>query len=179
MKNFKEVYKAIDGFPNYEVSNLGHIRQAKSKRILKVKIDRYGYAQVGLYQDGKQHWKTVHRLVAIAFIPNPLNKREINHISADPLTKLNNAITNLEWVTRKENMVDASAKGLCGRKKVLADEQVEWVRANYIPKDKEFGQSAMSRTLGVSQSLIWSIINETRAYAPKVAPFVTAPKLTA
>lgn len=70
-------------------------------RILKQSHNKKGYCQVNFVVDGKNKTFPVHRLVAKAFIPNPENKREIDHIDGDPS---NNHVWNLRWVTHKENM---------------------------------------------------------------------------
>lgn len=94
-----EEWRQVDGFA-YEVSSLGRVRNARTGHVLRPTTNGRGYIYVGLHRDGRQHSKRVHRLVALAFIPNPENKPEVNHIEHD-LT--NNAITNLEWATRIEN----------------------------------------------------------------------------
>lgn len=101
-KEEKEIWKEIDGFPDYEVSNLGRVCSFKKKypRIMKPGKSSSGYLQVILYTGGKGVRKTIHRLVAEAFVPNPENKPEVNHIDED---KKNNVAENLEWVTRREN----------------------------------------------------------------------------
>ena len=102
-------WKPCVGFPAYEVSNLGHVRNAKTKGILTpIKKERCSdYLSVNLFyidEDGhKRHqMMLIHRLVAMAYIKNddPIHKREVNHIDED---KENNAASNLEWCTRKYN----------------------------------------------------------------------------
>lgn len=97
----KEIFREIDGFPDYEISNLGRVCSFKGKypKILKPWKNQ-GYLTVGICTGGKQVKKTVHRLVAEAFVPNLKNKPEVNHIDED---KMNNVADNLEWVTPVEN----------------------------------------------------------------------------
>lgn len=86
----------------YEVSDLGRVRaiKANSSKVLAPILDKYGYVKVCLTKDGKQYNRTVHRLVALAFIENPNDKPQINH--KDEI-KTNNRVDNLEWSTSKEN----------------------------------------------------------------------------
>ena len=88
-------------FDRYEVSNDGAIRNKESKKILKTFINDKGYEIVSLWLNGKDKKFRVHRLVADAFIPNPENKAQINHIDGN---KLNNHADNLEWSTHSENI---------------------------------------------------------------------------
>lgn len=78
-------------------------------RIIKPQIDQDGYVTVKLTYEKKTKGYKVHRLVAIAFIPNPLNKPEVNHKDGN---KRNNTVDNLEWVTRLENVQHAKQTGL-------------------------------------------------------------------
>jgi len=108
-----EVWKPIRGLENlYEVSNFGRVRsldrmvnhrfgkQLKRGILLKPFRNRDGYLMVCLAKDGKEKKYTVHRLVAIAFVPNPNNLPEVNHKDEN---KTNNIWTNLEWVDSKTN----------------------------------------------------------------------------
>lgn len=96
-----EEWKTIKDLPNYDVSNFGRVRNNKTYRILKPKLIR-GYESVCLRKDNKNIYKRVNRLVAEAFIPNPLNKPLVNHIDYNPR---NNNVENLEWVTNSENQL--------------------------------------------------------------------------
>lgn len=101
----EEIWKIILDFPDYKVSNLGRIKSYKydkiNGRLLKLTPNKNGYIQVWLCNEhiGKKQIY-VHRLVAEAFILNPENKPEVNHINED---KENNEWYNLEWVTSEEN----------------------------------------------------------------------------
>ena len=87
----KEVWKTIEDFPSYEVSNLGRVRNKKTSKLLTLIPDKDGYLRVHLNND--KNVKRVHRLVAQAFIPNKTNKDQVNHKDGD---KTNNAVDNLE-----------------------------------------------------------------------------------
>ena len=97
-----ETFVKIDGFENYEVSNLGRVKNIKSGRILKPKLRRDGYLGFRLYENNKQKYLLLHRIIATAFIDNPEEKPQVNHIDEN---KLNNDLSNLEWCTAKENMI--------------------------------------------------------------------------
>lgn len=96
----KEIWKDVKGFEGlYFVSNKGNVKNNRGK-ILKPWFKRYGYLDLKLTKNRKQYHKQVHRLVAEAFIPNPKNKPQVNHING---FKFWNTVENLEWVTNKEN----------------------------------------------------------------------------
>ena len=100
------MWKTIQTEPNYEVNSKGDVRNKKTNHVKSIRLDRYGYKRVTLYPSGKTYF--IHRLVAEAFIPNPLNKPMINHIDNDAE---NNHVANLEWVTHSENMLHAQSQG--------------------------------------------------------------------
>ena len=103
-----EIWKDIKGDEGlYQISNFGKVK--RKNRILKNrKISQY--KGVALSKEGKVKNYTIHRLVAQAFIDNPKNKKEVNHIDGN---KDNNMVNNLEWVTRQENQQHAYDTGLC------------------------------------------------------------------
>ena len=127
----KEIWKIIDGYDNYAVSNLGQIKRLAhyttsaiwnsqigprfyKERILTKFIysgSRRSYKYITLTDsNGKQKLLSVHRLVAQAFIPNPNNLPEVDHINFDTF---DNRVENLRWVTSKENKMHkpSSSKG--------------------------------------------------------------------
>ena len=99
----EEIWKDVAGCDGlYQVSTYGRVKSLKygKERILKQNKNSSGYLTVSLYIEGKTFSKAVHRLVAIAFIPNQKNKGDVNHIDED---KTNNHLENLNWMTAKEN----------------------------------------------------------------------------
>lgn len=104
-----EVYKTIEDYPNYEVSNLGNVRNIKTGRVLRPSMNKGGYQYVGLCLNRKSKIHLIHRLVATAFIPNLNDKRTVNHING---IKTDNRVENLEWTTDSENMKHAYKTGL-------------------------------------------------------------------
>ncbi len=97
-----EIWKDIAGYEGlYQVSNLGNVKSfcKKTPHILSPATDRNGYSSVCLHIDGKKRTCTIHRLVAKAFIPNPDNKRDVNHLNG----------------VKTDNRVEKSGVGQIGR----------------------------------------------------------------
>jgi hypothetical protein len=94
-----EIFKNIKDYTNYSVSNFGNVKNNNTGKILKQSITN-GYTQVSLWKNGKGKHYRVHRLIALAFIPNPDNKSFIDHVDND---RSNNNIDNLRWCTNQEN----------------------------------------------------------------------------
>ena len=119
MSDNVEIWKPVVGYEGlYECSNLGNIRSLNYRHTntiknLSLSLNKDGYVQVKLWKNCKGKVLAVHRLVAEAFVPNPNNKPQIDHINTD---KTNNTVflnedgsvnyekTNLRWVTKKENI---------------------------------------------------------------------------
>lgn len=92
--------KQITNYPEYTIDTEGRVFSTRSNHYLNPIIKNTGYAQVNLSVNGKRKAFLVHRLVAEAFIENPLNLPEIDHINTN---KEDNRVENLRWCTRKEN----------------------------------------------------------------------------
>lgn len=170
-----EIWKDVIGYEGlYQVSNLGRVKSLphyeylkksdykrfKKERILKPFKAGANYLAVSLGRGRKEY---IHRLVAVAFIPNPLNKEEVDHINCD-IT--DNAMVNLKWVTRKENLNNPITKkrNSTSRKGWYQPKGKENKRSRPILQYslngefiKEWGsQREIKRTLGYSNGNIYN-----------------------
>lgn len=171
-----EIWKDVVGYEGfYLVSNLGRLKTVtrkvnhkhsgtitKTEKLLSKNISNSGYEMKCLYKNSSTKSVLVHRLVAEAFIPNPENKPQVNHING---IKSDNRVENLEWNTRSENMRHSYAKGLskCGIKhykakltplKVLAIKRLLRIK----PKTNKY---RLAEKVGVTNGVIYQIINGT------------------
>lgn len=98
------MYRDVKGFEGlYKISDDGKVYSVRRNIILKPKVDRYGYYRVTLW-NGKNNYRTIHRLVAEAFIDNPNELPVVNH---KDMNKKNNKVENLEWCSVRENTIHA------------------------------------------------------------------------
>jgi hypothetical protein len=129
-----EEYRIIKDYSNYEVSNHGNVKNSKTGRILVKCNHRNGYLVVNLVNEKNYKAVKIHRLVAIAFIDNPLNEKQVDHIDNN---KTNNCVTNLRWCTNAENQrnVGLSKNNKSGIKGISWDKvNKKWmveIRYNY------------------------------------------------
>lgn len=111
-----EIWKTVKYAPNYEVSNLGNIKNKKTNRLLTINYERLKKdnkrARPGLSHNGKIKGYYLHRIVAEHFLDNPDNLPEVNHIDGD---FYNNKLDNLEWISKLDNMRHASENKLMKR----------------------------------------------------------------
>ena len=125
-----ETWKKIEGFESYEVSDWGRVR--RGGRVLKGSINSCGYRHLRPSRDGVSVTKTIHRLVCIAFLPNPDAKHTINHIDHD---KTNNRLENLEWATHTEQKIHSpNAVGKSGYRHIIQLPSGSWrvqIRRSY------------------------------------------------
>lgn len=158
-----EIWKSIQN--DYRVSNLGNLesfKYGKWKPIKKTKL-KTGYLYVGLCFNNKVKNKYVHRLVAFAFLPNPLNKLTVNHING---IKDDNRVENLEWATQSENNKHSYYSGIkkptnqLGFKNGnarLTDEQVKEIRSLWI--EGNITKTKLGIIYNVTNAHICRIIN--------------------
>lgn len=137
--------KDIKGFEGkYAITEDGRVWSYKNKIYLKPILDKDGYIQVNLYKDGKCNTKKVHRLVAEAYIPNPDNKPQINHMDENIA---NNNIDNLEWCDNTYNQNYGSHNKNMGMSKSIPVYCVELDTVYY-------GAYEAARQTGANQSVI-------------------------
>lgn len=157
---------------SYEVSNLGRIRgiarfrrnrsnviSPVRPRIMKLRKGNRGYVTIFLRVGTPQKIARcfpVHRLVAMAFIPNPLGLPEVNHLDLD---KANNRAENLEWISRLNNYLHAAAAGVARFKRTLTDEDVTTIREMCL---SGLAQAEIARRYGVNQSTVSRIAGGKR-----------------
>ena len=176
----KEVWKKIDykNVPDiYEVSNLGNIKKiphitdapnqfgvfktSRKGKMMSFCKNTYGYLMFRPQQNNKKQVHAVHRLVATAFIPNPKNKPCVNHKDFD---KTNNCVSNLEWVTYRENTLHATQNGVLvsykGRESNLTKYTEEQVRKGYMLCKSGMSQSKAGLIVGMPRPTLASIMQK-------------------
>lgn len=160
-----EVYKQIIGYEGlYEVSNLGNVKSLNyhrtgQEKLLSPAFDKDGYLRVLLSKNGDRKHYLVHRLVAHAFLPNPLNLPEVNHIDKN---KLNNNVDNLEWCDRQYNQDYSLAKQVL-QYDLSGNYIATWKSTNEIERQLGFSHGHISACcLGKYKTMygyIWKYIN--------------------
>ena len=119
-------------YPGYQVSTTGRVR--RGGRILKLQNSGTGYYRISICCSGKVQNVKVHRLVAKAFIPNPENKKEVDHINIIPT---DNRIENLRWATRHENIQNTSTQ----KNNQLGLQHISPARNSYQVHIMRYGES--------------------------------------
>ena len=154
---FKKYY--YEGYiTNYSVSNTGKVRNDKTMKLLKMKPNKKGYIRVGIYLRGEDTVKrvSVHVMVAETFIgPKPDDNFEIDHVDGN---KSNNNVSNLEWVTRSENIKRAFMKEL--KKPIVGSEHPVSVYT-----DEQVHKLCMLASQGNSVDVCARISNIPKSYA--------------
>ena len=170
-----EIWKDIKGFENYQISNFGRVKSKerfvsnacrsylKPEQILRTHVMKCGYLAISLRDfEQKCHLLKIHRLVAIAFIPNPNNLPDVNHIDGN---KENPIASNLEWCTPSENTIHAINSGLRPR---VSGRNIERIYqtdlyGNLIAIHENFSDAARKNGRD-SVGAIYSACNDNRSY---------------
>lgn len=149
------VLSLFDG--KYEITTDGTVySNVGVRKPLRGKITKEGYRMVVLTVGGKKIYKNVHRLVAEAFIPNPENLPEVNHIDG---IKLNNCVNNLEWVTTRDNQLharDSLNPSYCKINMEIAEE----IRMRY--NSGNISQRMLAEIFDIKKTQVGYIINNKR-----------------
>ena len=158
----RERWKDIEGYEGiYKVSNFGNVYSFISNKNLSVQpTANNGYPMVDLFKDKQSKMMLVHRLVATAFIPNPKQKPQVNHIDHD---RANNDVSNLEWCTPSENIKHCfnngrhPGSGLKGTQMHTAKLNELQVRIIKKSSKEELTGVYLAKTFGVSHTVIYKI----------------------
>ena len=149
----KEIWKDIEGYEGlYKVSNFGRVKRVTTDRILKGSEDSWGYLKVNLSKNNIKSQQIIHRLVAQAFIPNPDNKSQVNHIDEN---KTNNMVSNLEWMTAKENSNHGTRN-----ERVSKTQSIAIIATNIKTGESQefYGSNECARQLGLHDSNITHVL---------------------
>lgn len=148
------MFKIVSEELPFEVNEEGVVRHKKTKRVYSVNLNKKGYRYITTKYKTVPCFRLVHRLIALAFIPNPENKPQVNHKDG---VKDNNRKTNLEWCTQFENMQHVFATGLV---KTVTGEQ------HYLAIHKRDDVEAISLMIqeGKSYRQIMDVYNVTAAF---------------
>ena len=169
----KEIWKGlIYGGKDYsdwlEVSNLSRFRNPKTGIVRKKNKLKTGYWFISFSMGSRDKKKTIrcHKGVGETFIPNPENKPILNHSDGN---KLNDSISNLEWMTHSENIKHAFDIGLSSNKTgidslnfKLKQHEVDYIIKNYKPRDRKLGARALGRKFNVSKDTILRVIKKIK-----------------
>lgn len=137
----EEIWKEIQGFEGlYAVSSKGRVKNIETGKVLKNRSNNHGYPYVALPKgDGKSKNMLLHKLVAEAFIPNPLNLPQVDHVDEN---KGNNDVSNLRWVTASENRVHSNHQHSCKINQYTLDGELvkEWESSKQIERELGYSQ---------------------------------------
>lgn len=156
----------IPNWEEYQISEVGEIYSKRRNVMLKVWKASNKYPRVTLSKNGIEKTFCIHKLVALAFIPNPENKRTVNHKDGN---KLNNHVDNLEWATISENMIHAVSTGLCKPHDFGKGENHDSAKLNNVDiamirvlLNHDFTQKQIAKRFGVHSTHISAIkLNKT------------------
>lgn len=158
-----EIIKDIKGFEGrYTISNLGIVRSKLTGIIMKPNITKFGYARINLRKAKSREYKSyfIHRLVATHFLANPKQLPEVNHVDCN---RTNNVVTNLEWVTKEENIKhsficgSATNKGSKNPNSKLKEDDIKAIKQ--LHKTGRFYNTTIAKLFKISSSTVDNIIN--------------------
>lgn len=167
----EEVWKDIEGYEGlYQISNTGKVKSLGRKgvdrigrkysfpeKVIKFTIGTSGYPTTHLVsEDSIRETIMIHRIVAKTFIPNHENKHDVNHIDGN---KQNNLLSNLEWMTRSENInhsykIGTHKKGLNHHQAGITKEMLIDIILNHKKYDKHFGIRCFAKKYNVDEDTI-------------------------
>lgn len=148
-------WKAVCGYPNYEVSDTGLVRNRKSLRVLQQQVrNTGGYFSVSLYHNGRSKSHYVHRLVALAFVGGHFLFAQVNH---KDLNKANNHASNLEWCTPQQNTDHKVANNAANGNRVYSDDT--YTRIKSLRKDG-YSERAIASLTGLSKTQVHNIVTD-------------------
>lgn len=154
---YNRLMKYIKGWEGlYSITKSGHIYSHRLNGFLRPAPNPAGYLHATLKDNGRKNTYDLHRLVAEMFIPNPLSKKEVNHLNGN---KADNRTSNLEWATPRENGSHASRTGLVPRGERNHNAKLTTDKVRKIRSSIGKSQSQLAREFGVSQGTIWEILH--------------------
>lgn len=160
------MFVEVKGFEEYFLVNEeGDVYSLRTNKLLRQHTTKKGYKTISTKIKGKSFCLKVHRLVAMSFLPNPDNKRTVNHRDGN---KSNNSLSNLEWATHSENTTHAYESGLMTSYKgedhiasILTEEQVRKILELYVPGKKGgFGKHKIAKALGLPVSIVDGVVRK-------------------
>ena len=158
------IWKTIEGTNGeYQVSDTGLVKSTKTGRILRPAVDARGYERVCLFKMDRDRRYKVHRLVAMAFIHNPDNLPQVNHIDGN---KRNNNVSNLEWVTNEQNMHHAKEHGLrIGHERFCESRRKRVIATNIKTGERIVFESILAAVKGIGTYHVSDVIKGQRKQA--------------
>lgn len=147
---------SVENYSGYGITSCGKVWSYKTNKFISQRYDKYGYLRVTIMNDDKK-MKTllVHKLVALAYIPNPDGKETVNHKDEN---KENNCVSNLEWMTRRENL-NYGTRGERQSEKI--SKPVRCIETGIIYKNARVA----SKEIGIDATNIYNCVNGKRKTA--------------
>lgn len=137
--------KEIKDFPGYFVTEDGIVYSTKHNKLKELKKqNNQGYYSVYLEKDKKQYRKSIHRLVAETYIPNPDNLPQVNHINE---IRNDNRVGNLEWVTHHQNTVYSNCRWIYNIKNIITGDIIETTNLNQFARDNNLTSGPLYQTI--------------------------------